>query len=93
MYEFEDYDRCLRGVPPDQKRTYCYLRSQIKPNASSDLWKVIEVNICYWIVGSVKNRENCERNYFEGLLSSKYADVSLWALGEDRKSFIRNSST
>lgn len=44
LYEMDDYDRCMDEFP-NVTNTYCYTRTQIKPNATSDLWLYIQVNI------------------------------------------------
>lgn len=46
LYELEDFDRCMQEkVPKVQKNIYCYTRTQIKPNDTSDLWQYIQVII------------------------------------------------
>lgn len=44
LYLLDDYDRCMEEYPNIQS-TYCYARSLIKPNESSELWGYIKVDI------------------------------------------------
>lgn len=44
LYLMDDYERCM-DEDPSQRNVYCYARSQIKPNASSPIWTLIEVII------------------------------------------------
>lgn len=44
LYLLDDYDRCMEEYP-NIKSTYCYARSLIKPNESSELWGYIKVDI------------------------------------------------
>lgn len=45
LYQMDDYDRCFGENPPtDTKVVYCYARSQIQPNESSEVWEIIQVN-------------------------------------------------
>lgn len=46
LYEMDDYDRCMEEFP-NIKSTYCYTRTQIKPNESSELWLYVQVNDNY----------------------------------------------
>lgn len=43
LYLMDDFERCFEQ-DPSVRNVYCYVRSQIKPNESSPLWKTIEVN-------------------------------------------------
>lgn len=45
LYLMDDYDRCLDEGSAKLKAVYCYTRTQIKPNDTSPLWKIIEVNL------------------------------------------------
>lgn len=44
LYLMDDYDRCLDQGSAKVKAVYCYTRTQIKPNDTSPLWKIIEVD-------------------------------------------------
>lgn len=44
IFLMDDYDRCLVEGSAKVKAVYCYTRTQIKPNDTSPLWKIIEVN-------------------------------------------------
>lgn len=46
MFKLDDYDECFLGVPEHKQATYCVVKSLIKPNESSEIWKIVEV----WIV-------------------------------------------
>ncbi|XP_055604206.1 O-acyltransferase like protein-like, partial [Uranotaenia lowii] len=39
LHQFENYDHCLRSQPG---ATYCTVKSIIRPNEQSELWKIIE---------------------------------------------------
>lgn len=41
--KLDDYDDCFLSVPERKQATYCVIKSLIKPNASSETWKIIEV--------------------------------------------------
>lgn len=57
MYEMDDFNRCLYAYSPEDKRTYCYVSSVIRPDNTSDIWKIIEVGIVRRHIISV-NKKN-----------------------------------
>lgn len=44
MARLDDFDKCFLDIAPDAKATYCMITSLLKPNESSDIWRI--VNVC-----------------------------------------------
>lgn len=42
LSKYENYDKCLFQYP---NSTYCVVKTMIKPDASSDIWGLIQVNL------------------------------------------------
>lgn len=77
MYEMDDFNRCLYAYSPEDKRTYCYVSSVIRPDNTSDIWKIIEVGIVRRHIISV-NKKNI--SIFEIDLTA-----NLWFENRNRK--------
>lgn len=43
MFKLDDYDDCFLGAEDNKHATYCVVKSLIKPNQSSEIWKIVEV--------------------------------------------------
>lgn len=43
LYKFDDYEKCLNEYSPEMRATYCVVRTEIKPDAKSKSWEIIEV--------------------------------------------------
>lgn len=46
LYQLDDYDLCLQQKPSQQllaHSTYCLVYVELRPNASSELWRQIEL--------------------------------------------------
>lgn len=43
MFKLDDYDDCFLGAEENKHATYCVVKSLIKPNESSEIWKIVEV--------------------------------------------------
>lgn len=42
LSKYENYDKCLFQYP---NSTYCVVKTMIKPDASSSIWGLIQVNL------------------------------------------------
>lgn len=57
LYQMDDYDRCFGENPPtDEKVVYCFARSQIQPNESSEVWDIIQVSYITFTINANKTR-------------------------------------
>lgn len=45
MGRMDDYDRCFLDIPDGATATFCMVTSLVKPNASSDIWHIIDVRM------------------------------------------------
>lgn len=44
MARVDDFDKCFLDIPEGATATYCMVTSLIRPNETSDIWRV--VNVC-----------------------------------------------
>lgn len=45
MARVDDYDKCFLNIPEGTKATYCMVTSLIKPNETSDIWRIVNVRM------------------------------------------------
>lgn len=54
LYKFDNYEKCLHEYSPEMRATYCVVRTEIKPDAKSKSWEIIEVTSIYTYILGVK---------------------------------------
>lgn len=45
MARMDDYDRCFLDIPAGATATFCMVTSLIKPNETSDVWRIVNVSV------------------------------------------------
>lgn len=48
LYKLDDYDKCMLELP-NQRSTYCLVKTVIKPDNDSEIWKIVQVNILFYL--------------------------------------------